>query len=136
MTKPKKPYDTTPCIRARWKFRYRLKDLPHMFFYVKFNFKPDLFSSIFWFEHFLRSENAFLFNLFNFWPFLAIFCHFWPYLNLQEVDFIISCVKFNSKAALFSSTFSFECSFRSEKAILIIFVCIWPFFTIFGYFWP
>ena len=46
--------------KAQWDFKNCLEDLAHMFFYVKLNFKLDLFSSTFWFEHSLRSENAYL----------------------------------------------------------------------------
>ena len=35
--------------------------LGHLDFNRKLNFRPDLFSSIFWFEHSLRSENAILY---------------------------------------------------------------------------
>ena len=51
-------------IRAQWdlsrKVNLKLEELAHMFFYVKLNFKLGLFSSTFWFEHSLRSENAYL----------------------------------------------------------------------------
>ena len=50
--------------RAQWdlsrKVNLKLEELAHMFFYVKLNFKLGLFSSTFWFEHSLRSENAYL----------------------------------------------------------------------------
>ena len=35
--------------------------LAHLDFYKKFNSKPDLFSSIFLFEHFFSCKNAILF---------------------------------------------------------------------------
>ena len=47
-------------LRAQWDFKNCLEELAHMFFYVKLNFKLGLFSSTFWFEHSLRSENAYL----------------------------------------------------------------------------
>ena len=51
-------------VRAQWdlsrKVNLKLEELAHMFFYVKLNFKLGLFSSTFWFEHSLRSENAYL----------------------------------------------------------------------------
>ena len=47
-------------VRAQWDFKNCLEELAHMFFYVKLNFKLGLFSSTFWFEHSLRSENAYL----------------------------------------------------------------------------
>ena len=49
-----------PGVRAQWDFKNCLEELADMLFYVKLNFKLGLFSSTFWFEHSLRSENAYL----------------------------------------------------------------------------
>ena len=50
--------------RAQWdlsrKVNLKLEELAHMFSYVKLNFNLGLFFSTFWFEHSLRSENAYL----------------------------------------------------------------------------
>ena len=48
-------------IRARWEIKNQNYDLATWIFNRKLNSRPDLFSSIFLFEHSLRSENAILF---------------------------------------------------------------------------
>ena len=72
----------------------------------------------------------------NFQPFLTIFNCSRPSLKPNEFYFVTWCLKLDSKAVLFSSTFRFEHFLRSENAFCKTIYNFRPFSDIFRHFRP